>query len=480
MAAHLAGVSPAGADWSGPIGRAHAGDLINRRLLGVADVVAASLGLALSAAITDQRLVLPSALTLPLILLIMKTGGRYDFDEVVIRKSTLDEAPALMGLAATYALAWSVVTLAFGIHSSRGAVLVLWCGTGASVVGLRMLVRALGRLWAGPERVLIVGRRREGESVGRRLSADPLTNAEIVGYIRFDDIMSAAAPGAGYRPHDSWTAGSDNLRTIVTALGVDRVVVVLSSGDSESALETVAAAADIGSRVSIVPSILEVIGSAAEFDELGGVTVLSLKRSGLNRSSAWVKRGMDILGALIGLILTAPLSAVIAVVIKLDSPGPILFCQHRIGRGGRVFPMIKFRSMIEEAEGQRPELEPFNESEGIFKMSRDPRVTRFGRFLRQTSLDELPQLINVLRGEMSLVGPRPLVFDEDQRVLGRHRTRLQYAPGMTGPWQVLGPTRPPLAEMVKLDYLYGANWSVWSDMKYILRTISHVLSRRGL
>ncbi len=287
------------------------------------------------------------------------------------------------------------------------------------------------------------------------------------------------APATGFAAHDGWTV-SDNLRAVVAKLHVDRVVVVLSSGDSDSGLEAVAAAADIGSRVSIVPSILEVIGSAAEFDELGGVTVLSLKRSGLNRSSAWVKRGMDIAGAVVGLIIAAPLGAVIAAAIKLDSPGPIFFRQQRIGRDGRVFWMIKFRSMIEEAEGQRPDLEPFNESEGIFKMSRDPRVTRLGRMLRQTSLDELPQLINVLRGEMSLVGPRPLVLDEDQRVLGRHRTRLQYAPGMTGPWQVLGPARPPLAEMVKLDYLYGANWSVWSDMKYILRTISHVVSRRGV
>jgi lipopolysaccharide/colanic/teichoic acid biosynthesis glycosyltransferase len=158
----------------------------------------------------------------------------------------------------------------------------------------------------------------------------------------------------------------------------------------------------------------------------------------------------------------------------------VVFRQLRIGRDGRRFYMLKFRSMVATAEAQRPALEPFNENDGIFKMSRDPRVTRVGGLLRAHSLDELPQLVNVLRGEMSLVGPRPLVPEEDQRVLGRHRMRLKYAPGMTGPWQVLGPARPPLSEMVKLDYLYGANWSLWSDLKYILRTVCHVASRRGL
>jgi lipopolysaccharide/colanic/teichoic acid biosynthesis glycosyltransferase len=142
--------------------------------------------------------------------------------------------------------------------------------------------------------------------------------------------------------------------------------------------------------------------------------------------------------------------------------------------------MIKFRSMVKSAETMRPTLEPLNESDGIFKMTNDPRVTRIGRLLRRSSLDELPQLINVLRGEMSLVGPRPLLPEEDQRVEGPHRSRLELLPGMTGPWQILGPLRPPLSEMVKLDYLYMANWSLWSDIKYMLRTTTHVVGRRGL
>jgi lipopolysaccharide/colanic/teichoic acid biosynthesis glycosyltransferase len=142
--------------------------------------------------------------------------------------------------------------------------------------------------------------------------------------------------------------------------------------------------------------------------------------------------------------------------------------------------MIKFRSMVDGAEQVREQLEDLNESNGLFKLTRDPRVTRVGRLLRGRSLDELPQLINVLRGEMSLVGPRPLVLDEDALVEGWHRNRLLLTPGMTGPWQVLSPPRPPLAEMVKVDYLYAVNWSLWNDVKILLRTLRHIVGRRGV
>ena len=143
--------------------------------------------------------------------------------------------------------------------------------------------------------------------------------------------------------------------------------------------------------------------------------------------------------------------------------------------------MLKFRTMVAGAESQKPALLDRNEAGGgLFKIADDPRTTPAGRMLRRTSLDELPQLINVLRGEMSLVGPRPLVVDEDSRVEGWHRRRLAMPPGMTGSWQVFGSARIPLDEMVKIDYLYGANWSLWSDVKILLRTLPYVLGRRGL
>jgi lipopolysaccharide/colanic/teichoic acid biosynthesis glycosyltransferase len=208
---------------------------------------------------------------------------------------------------------------------------------------------------------------------------------------------------------------------------------------------------------------------------------MGVRRFELTRSSAWFKRGFDWLGASLGLLAVSPLLAVIAVAIKLDSRGPVFFRQQRVGRHGQRFRMLKFRTMVPDAEALKEGLRDRNEAkEGLFKIAADPRITRVGRLLRASALDELPQLWNIVRGEMSLVGPRPLVLDEDQRIEGWHRRRLELMPGMTGPWQILGPSRVPLKEMVAIDYLYVANWSLWTDVKILLRTVPHVLGRHGL
>ena len=233
-------------------------------------------------------------------------------------------------------------------------------------------------------------------------------------------------------------------------------------------------------KVSIVPRMFEVVGSAVEFDEFEGTTVLGVRRFGLTRSSLMLKRMFDAAGAALCLLFLAPLFVVIALAIRLSSPGPVFFRQTRMGRNGRPFQMLKFRSMVDGAEAQREALAHLNEADGLFKIAADPRVTPVGRLLRRMSLDELPQLINVLSGEMSLVGPRPLVLEEDSLVEGRHRGRLHLVPGITGPWQLLGPVRVPLQEMVVIDYLYGTNWSLWTDVKILLRTFGHVFNRAGL
>ena len=171
--------------------------------------------------------------------------------------------------------------------------------------------------------------------------------------------------------------------------------------------------------------------------------------------------------------------ALFAIAIKLDSSGPVLFRQTRVGRDGTPFEMVKFRSMIDGADALKDGLRTHNEADGLFKIDDDPRITRVGRWLRRSGVDELPQLFNVLAGSMSLVGPRPLVIDEDDNVTGFDRDRLALTPGITGRWQTLGAARVPLAEMVKIDYLYIANWSLWSDFKIILETISYLAHARG-
>ena len=215
-------------------------------------------------------------------------------------------------------------------------------------------------------------------------------------------------------------------------------------------------------------------------DELPGLVLVTADAPGLGRTSARLKRAFDVCFAALVLILGAPLFGAIALLVKLDGPGPVIFAQTRIGREGRAFRMLKFRTMIDGADDLKPELLAANETQGLFKIARDPRVTRAGRWLRQISLDELPQLLNVLRGEMSLVGPRPLVPLEDAQIIGADRRRLHLAPGMTGLWQLLAAPRAPLAEMVALDHLYAANWSLWADLKILVRTAPHVLGRRGV
>jgi lipopolysaccharide/colanic/teichoic acid biosynthesis glycosyltransferase len=200
--------------------------------------------------------------------------------------------------------------------------------------------------------------------------------------------------------------------------------------------------------------------------------------------SPWMlaaKRAFDVVGSLLALIILAPIWILIAVMIKLDTPGPVLFRQPRVGRDGRVFAMLKFRTMIRDADQQKLQLLHLNEAgDGLFKIRDDPRLTRFGRFLRTTSLDELPQLIHVLTGRMSLVGPRPLVSEEDGMIDGRYRRRLEMRPGMTGRWQVAGASRIPMNEMVVLDYDYVRDWSLLGDVKLLVGTVPHVVLRRGM
>jgi exopolysaccharide biosynthesis polyprenyl glycosylphosphotransferase len=194
---------------------------------------------------------------------------------------------------------------------------------------------------------------------------------------------------------------------------------------------------------------------------------------------AW-KRILDVTGALLGLVLLAPVLAAIALAIKLTSPGPVLFRQWRSGRGGKPFVMWKFRSMVVDAEQRKKELAALNEQDGAaFKIKNDPRVTRLGRFLRKTSLDELPQLWNVLRGDMSLVGPRPLPCSETESCIRWQRQRLDVTPGLTCLWQVSGRSRVSFAEWVRMDVRYIRSRSLWQDLKLLVLTVPAVLLRRG-
>jgi exopolysaccharide biosynthesis polyprenyl glycosylphosphotransferase len=228
-----------------------------------------------------------------------------------------------------------------------------------------------------------------------------------------------------------------------------------------------------------VPRLFEIVGPQLNISSIEGIPLVSIPPLRLSRSSRLLKRTLDIVVAGVALILLAPLLALMALAIKLDSSGPVLFTQTRVGFRDRVFRIVKFRTMVVSADAQKAALSHLNKHANgdsrMFKAPADPRVTRVGRFLRRYSLDELPQLVNVLKGEMSLVGPRPLVVNEDEFVSTWARRRMALRPGMTGLWQVLGRTDIPFAEMVKLDYVYVTNWTIAGDLKILARTIPAVV-----
>jgi lipopolysaccharide/colanic/teichoic acid biosynthesis glycosyltransferase len=235
----------------------------------------------------------------------------------------------------------------------------------------------------------------------------------------------------------------------------------------------------VNAHIDIVPRLFEVIGPRMTINSIEGTSIVSLPPLRLSRSSRLLKRTLDLTLALAGLVLLAPVLALIALAVRVESAGPVLFTQRRMGAGDRTFTIYKFRTMVRGADAQKSALLGLNKhADGdsrMFKVPGDPRVTRVGRLLRRYSLDELPQLVNVLRGEMSLVGPRPLVLDEDSFVEAWARHRLALRPGMTGVWQILGRTDIPFSEMVTLDYIYVTNWTLAGDLKILARTIPAVL-----
>jgi lipopolysaccharide/colanic/teichoic acid biosynthesis glycosyltransferase len=258
-----------------------------------------------------------------------------------------------------------------------------------------------------------------------------------------------------------------------------RVVVADAELEGERLLDVLRDCKTVGTKVSLLPATCSALGPAVEVDDVQGVTVFGINPPVLSRTSRWAKRSLDVFGAAITLVLLTPVLVVLALLVRLDAPGPALFRQERIGQGGRRFTLLKLRTMEYEADQRRAELVVHSKDPGWLHLEHDPRVTRIGRFLRLTSLDELPQFANVLRGDMSLVGPRPLIPEEDSMVDDWARGRLDLTPGMTGPWQVLGRTSIPFDEMVKLDYLYVTNWSLWGDVRLILRTLPVVLRGSG-
>jgi exopolysaccharide biosynthesis polyprenyl glycosylphosphotransferase len=450
-------------------------DSTRRRLLLGADLASIAIGFAVTgfaASLTNDgyRLIAIFALWA----MLNKVLGLYDWDSFVIDKWTFHELPRLAQSVVIALAAILIVGPAAGLGVHRGVALEFAVLTLAAMWAARALVRRVVLRAFGPERALIIGSGEVAELIARKLRTHPSYGTEAIGYI--DGSADDPAAGGGGLLGDL-----SRMHGLCVELRIERLIIAFSRLEHEHILDAVRASRILGVKVSVAPRLFEILGPSVVVDGVEGMSVLSLRGPSRTRASLALKRAIDIVGSLVGLVVLAPPLALIAVLIKLDSRGPVIFSQVRIGRDNRPFRIHKFRTMVTDAEHLKDEILHLNEVElPLIKIpeDRDPRLTRVGRVLRRTAMDELPQLWNVLRGEMSLVGPRPLEPQDDAKVIGWHRARLELTPGLTGPWQALGRHAIPFREMLTLDYLYVADWSLWHDIKLLLRTFQSLLRSR--
>jgi exopolysaccharide biosynthesis polyprenyl glycosylphosphotransferase len=449
-----------------------------RRALAAADFVAIATALTIGMLAVDRghheydKLAV-GLLTLPAWIVLFKLYGLYDRDEKRISYSTVDDVPRVFHALVVGALAlWLFVRGIVGEHLTL-AESVLFAGTAfVSVLLLRAAARSLVKLTEQPERVLLVGGGEMGCLLARKIGAHHEYALELVGYV---DGVRSNGLGAQLPYLGPVTA----LRAVCEDHGVDRVLVVEPAIDEEAVTDLIRDTSELDVHFNIVPNHVDAIGPSVEIDDVEGLTVLGLNPAALRRSSRAMKRTVDVAIAATILLLTLPLMALAALAIRLDSPGSVFFSQVRVGRGGRRFRLHKFRTMVENADDLVEELSALSKDPSWLLLDDDPRITRVGRLLRRTSVDELPQLWNVLKGDMSLVGPRPMTPQLQEQINGWGERRLDLTPGLTGPWQVLGRASIPFDEMVKLDYLYVTNWSLWEDIRLLIRTFPAVFLARG-
>jgi len=423
----------------------------------------------------DQETLLFFA-TLPGWLVMAKLHGLYDRDEERTDHSSVDDLSGIFQMVTAGAWLFFIAAWLTGTATPEvGKLVFFWLGAIALLSLLRVVARALCRRHPAYSQItVVVGSRGIGASIARKIRKHPEYGLNFVGFIDEDqsgedkDSVPLLGP-------------PDQLHALIKEHAVERVIFAHSNRMDAHTVGLIRELRYFNVQIDVVPRFHELVAPGTGIHSVEGIPLLGLAPAGLSRSSALLKRTADIVVAGTALVLLSPLFAVVAVAIKLDSRGPVTFRQIRAGRDGE-FAMLKFRTMSVDAEERKEGLRHLNlhEDGKLFKLHNDPRVTRIGKLLRRTSLDELPQLWNVLGGEMSLVGPRPLILEEATQVSSWGTTRLDLRPGMTGLWQVLGRDGIGFDEMLKLDYLYVTTWTLGRDVRLILRTLPLLLSHSRL
>lgn len=432
----------------------------------------------------DPAFDVPYAVYLPfvaiftlLLILVFRQQGVYRLRRKI---SWFDEFYAIVNGTAT----GTIITIVFIFlyrPSFYSRVIFIYAGLlSVTILGLSRLIkvtalRRMRRKGVGTKRVLIIGAGEVARTVMRMVVANPEAGFDVVGFL--DDNPAKGSTDIG---RFKALGSIDNLANILVEEEIDEVIITLPWQHHRKIIGVMTQCERRNVQPRIVPDLFQMTLNRMHVEEIAGVPMIGIKEVGIGGLNQVVKRTIDVVIGALALFLGAPLMGLIALMIKMESPGPVLFKQERLGKNGRRFTVYKFRSMIKGAEEQIAELGELNEADGpLFKIKDDPRLTRLGKWLRRLSLDELPQFYNVLRGEMSLIGPRPPLPAEVEQYQEWHKRRLEVSPGITGLWQVSGRSELTFDEMALLDIYYIENWSLGLDTKILWQTIPRVIFGDG-
>ncbi len=438
-------------------------DSYRRRMLVAADAVAALLVCGTVAELSgDPAATLVALAYVPVWVLLSKLQGLYDRDHRTLRHLTVDEFPQLLTWALTGTLALGFLMVATATDTFDRVFVGVFVVALVSALFLRALARLLWRRLTSPERAIIVGDGALAQAARRKLELFPDTHVHVVN----------TAPTNGAR--ESGTILSERL------VGVERVILACQALNEEVLAQYVRVCRMLEIKLSVVPPVRGMFGTAVELRHIADLPVVEYNTWNVSRSTLFLKRALDVSIALGVGILLLPVAALVGLAVRLDSKGPIIFSQRRAGRYGRPFTLYKFRTMVCDAEARLSEVVCLDRlPEPVFKLEWDPRVTRVGRFLRRSSLDELPQILNVLKGDMSLVGPRPEQVELVERYSAEERFRLDVKPGITGPMQVFGRGQLTFEERLAVEREYIENHSIARDGLLLALTVGVVVGRRG-
>jgi exopolysaccharide biosynthesis polyprenyl glycosylphosphotransferase len=452
-----------------------------RRILFLADV----LGISLAALVTGIAADLSPAflLTIPLFLVLAKLYGLYSRDEERANHTTVDDIAGVFHVLTVGTFLLLLIGLVLGIDIPVGDAALFWGAGMAFVIGSRVVCRSLlRRSLTYLQNTVILGAGDVGQLIARKMLQHPEYGINLVGFVDANPKAPRADLG------DLTVLGTtDDLAEIIDTLDVERVVVAFSSESSEDVLELIRSLRDYPVQIDIVPRLFEAVGPSADIHTIEGFPLVGLPSVRITRTSRWLKRCLDLAIAVPLLLLTAPLFAYVALRVRRSSPGGVLFRQERLGMNMKPFTMLKFRTMVVDADvevhrdyiRQTMSAAASPTESGLYKLDRADAITPVGRWLRRSSLDELPQLVNVIKGEMSLVGPRPCIPYETEFFEPHHFERFLVPQGITGLWQVEGRALMTPKEALDLDVAYARGWSLSLDLSLLLRTVAQVFGRGG-